>query len=338
MASKAFANVDPARWSGLEPIALALYADGDPATPDLSLKGALGGSQGYAYRLTLEPKIGYAFRSQPLDDFAEQAILVDPVTGGVLWANAAAAASLSLPAQAPDAVVTRDARGDVLLVVNGVGGIDGQADAFLLETFVDVPVPAPPPPPEPPVAPAVSANAIHRFVKVTNGMYFYTASEAERASIAQSFQELRYEGPVFIGDDVAREGFVPVYRFANVANGGYFYTASEAERESLLQAKSWRAEGISFWVPGSSGSDTTPVYRLMNVETNGYLFTTNPAEKLFALLQGGWRDEGVAFQSLKSIDPAPVAAIAAAPDVSAPEAVEWSAVAASPVTDLFGLA
>ena len=322
-ATAAVATIDWSRWAGLEPIPLALSSDGDRASPDLVLRGTLPAAGSYSYRLSLDASLEYHFRSVPGDDgVSELAMLVDPASGKVYWTNAAEGLALGLSPEAAaavtDAAIQTSVDTSLVLLVSGAAAGKDGVDPFLLEVFADTPAPvapvptpppseptaAPPPPAEPPLAPAApTANEIFRFVKISSGMYFYTASVAERELIATNYPEFRLEGPVFVGDDVARDGWAPVYRFANIVNGGYFYTASEAERASILQSKpQLRPEGISFWVPGEASASTMPVYRLMNLDTGGYLFTTNPAEKLYALLQGGWRDEGVAFNSLKSLD------------------------------------
>ena len=326
-ATAAVATIDWSRWAGLEPIPLALSSDGDRASPDLVLRGTLPAAGSYSYRLSLDASLEYHFRSVPGDDgVSELAMLVDPASGKVYWTNAAEGLALGLSAEAAaavtDAVIQTSVDTSLVLLVSGAAAGKDGVDPFLLEVFADTPAPVAPepspapseptaPPAEPTDAPAEptdapaapTANEIFRFVKISSGMYFYTASVAERELIATNYPEFRLEGPVFVGDDVARDGWAPVYRFANVVNGGYFYTASEAERASILQSKpQLRPEGISFWVPGEASASTMPVYRLMNLDTGGYLFTTNPAEKLYALLQGGWRDEGVAFNSLKSLD------------------------------------
>ena len=133
-------------------------------------------------------------------------------------------------------------------------------------------------------------------------MYFYTASVAERELIASNYPEFRLEGPVFVGDDVARDGWAPVYRFADVGNGGYFYTASAAERDAVFSGyPNFRYEGASFFVPASASASTIPVFRLASLDTGGYLFTASAAERSFALKLGFWRDEGVAFNAPRTI-------------------------------------
>ena len=360
-ATAAVATIDWSRWAGLEPIPLALSSDGDRASPDLVLRGTLPAAGSYSYRLSLDASLEYHFRSVPGDDgISELAMLVDPASGKVYWTNAAEGLALGLSPDVTDAVADAAIQTGVdtslVLLVSGAAAGKTSVDPFLLEVFADTPapvapVPSPPPaepsaepsaPPEPPPAApaptAPNANEIFRFVKISSGMYFYTASVAERELIATNYPEFRLEGPVFVGDDVARDGWAPVYRFANIVNGWYFYTASEAERATILQSKpQLRPEGISFWVPGEASASTMPVYRLMNLDTGGYLFTTNPAEKLYALLQGGWRDEGVAFNSLKSLDSV---AQLSEPMALQPDATAWNDAALAsdqPAQDLFGL-
>lgn len=127
-------------------------------------------------------------------------------------------------------------------------------------------------------------TAVHRFVNLDNGAYFYTASSQEKDIVLAQYPNFRYEGEVFYARAETPEGsqagedVLTVYRFANMQTGGYFYTASEGEKDVVLaQYPHFRFEGEAFSLPQSG--DLLPVYRFANVETGGYLFTQNPAER-----------------------------------------------------------
>ncbi|MBP8308187.1 MAG: trypsin-like serine protease [Burkholderiaceae bacterium] len=147
-----------------------------------------------------------------------------------------------------------------------------------------------------------SRPPVYRYAKLASGMYFYTASESERQSIASAYPDFRFEGSVFFGETQPGPGLAPVYRYANLRNGGYFYTASEAERASIAASyPDLRFEGVAFQVPDApAGDGLAPVYRLASLSNGAYLFTASTAERSYALSLGNWRDEGVAFNSWQS--------------------------------------
>ncbi|CAN0020000.1 unnamed protein product, partial [Phaeothamnion confervicola] len=139
---------------------------------------------------------------------------------------------------------------------------------------------------------------VHRFANTVNGVYFYTASEAEKEAILRERADMRYEGVAFAAHALAPAGpdfGVPVYRFANLATGGYFYTANPAERDLVQQTRpDMRFEGATFAAAGS-GPSAAPVYRLANLANGAYLYTRDLAEVQAAQATGLWRDEGIAF-------------------------------------------
>ena len=148
-------------------------------------------------------------------------------------------------------------------------------------------------------AAAASLLPVHRFANTVNGVYFYTASEAEKEGILRERADMRYEGVAFAAHALAPAGpdfGVPVYRFANLATGGYFYTANPAERDLVQQTRpDMRFEGATFAAAGS-GPSAAPVYRLANLANGAYLYTRDLAEVQAAQATGLWRDEGIAFR------------------------------------------
>ncbi len=175
--------------------------------------------------------------------------------------------------------------------------------------------------------------AVYRYAKLSNGMYFYTANEAERQTIATSYPDFRFEGAVFYGESQSATGLQPIYRYANLLNGGYFYTASEAERQSIAASyPHLRFEGAVFQVPAApAGGDIVPVYRLASLVTGGYLFTASAAERSFAISLGTWRDEGIAFNAWRDA----FAANGAQPASSEPWGRHADLAPVEPVSDAF---
>ena len=87
---------------------------------------------------------------------------------------------------------------------------------------------------------------VYRFANIVNGGYFYTASEAERASILQSKPQLRPEGISFWVPGEASASTMPVYRLMNLDTGGYLFTTNPAEKLYALLQGGWRDEGVAF--------------------------------------------------------------------------------------------
>jgi hypothetical protein len=294
MSSKPITVIDWSQWRSLELIPLSVLSDGDPLTPDLYRPGFLFAGQAQAFEFVLEPGLSYSF-SAIVQDPAGQAFLSLGDTGQLLWGNAAALASLGIDPSRESRTVSVDEPTQVVLAIDNVNE--------LTHTTFDFEVRADPPPP------ADSEN-IYRFVKLSTGQYFYTASEAERELIASdpAYADFRFEGAVFAGDATQRDGYSPVYRFADLTNGGYFYTASEEERAAMASVETMRYENIAFYVPEApEESVTLPVMRLKNLDTGGYLFTSNPEEVLYAQLlpDSRWQYQGVAFQALSTLPPEP---------------------------------
>jgi Repeat of unknown function (DUF5648) len=131
---------------------------------------------------------------------------------------------------------------------------------------------------------------VHRFAKISNGAYFYTANADEFEAVNASFPDFRYEGVAF---QALTAGGIPVFRFAKTDTGAYFYTVS-VEEKNTIQANfpNFRYEGEVFRVPENSGS---PTYRLANLSNGAYLYTNSYDEYLYAQTVG-FRGEGEKFK------------------------------------------
>ncbi len=92
---------------------------------------------------------------------------------------------------------------------------------------------------------------LYRFYNKKNGSHFYTASEAEKASVLANLSTIyQLDGPAYNVSATPAAGTVPVYRFYNKKNGSHFYTASEAEKASVHANLSaiYQLDGVAFFV------------------------------------------------------------------------------------------
>lgn len=130
------------------------------------------------------------------------------------------------------------------------------------------------------VTSAVKPVPVFRFYNVKTGTHFYTASDAERASIIAKYPSIyAFEGVAYYLNTGEPGMNVPLYRFYNKATGAHFYTASADEKASV-QAKyaaTFTYEGVAYNVSGNTAG--TPVYRFFNALTNTHFYTASAAEK-----------------------------------------------------------
>ena len=92
-------------------------------------------------------------------------------------------------------------------------------------------------------------SPVYRFYNTSNGSYFYTISEKERAAVATNTPRMRYEGVVWYAYATAASGTVPVYSAFNSATGSQFFTPSSATQSSLIASNSqFKTDGIAFYV------------------------------------------------------------------------------------------
>ena len=142
MATGAKFRFESVRQGVLDPYPLGFEADGDPATADLTLEGALFGAQTYSYRLSLEPNVAYRFATgDGADGFAESVVLVDPVSGDLKWGNEIALTALGLSPlsvrQVYQNAVLSATPAEGVLVVTDRAGLR-QAPAGLIELALTV--------------------------------------------------------------------------------------------------------------------------------------------------------------------------------------------------------
>ncbi|MRR12821.1 hypothetical protein EG835_10250 [bacterium] len=96
-----------------------------------------------------------------------------------------------------------------------------------------------------------NVDPLHRFFNYRHGTHFYTASEAERASVTSTLSNTyTYEGVAYQVSATGGANTAPVYRFLNLRTGSHFYTISGIERDSVMQnqASVYAYEGIAFHV------------------------------------------------------------------------------------------
>ena len=94
-------------------------------------------------------------------------------------------------------------------------------------------------------------HPLYRFFNKKNGTHFYTASEAEKASIiAHLSGTYRLDGPAYNVCVTPVAGATPVYRFFNKKNSTHFYTASAAEKANTMAkfASTYTLDGVAFYL------------------------------------------------------------------------------------------
>jgi hypothetical protein len=141
---------------------------------------------------------------------------------------------------------------------------------------------------------------VHRFKDPALGVYFYTASEAERQYVATFMSaKWKYEGIAFYGTIVPNANTVPVYRFRDEKMGVHFYTASEEEKNNTIRNFSgkWVFEGIAYYVfipPKVNGR--AQVFRFRNEKFGVHFYTASEVERdRTRATSKDWVYEGVAF-------------------------------------------
>ena len=100
-------------------------------------------------------------------------------------------------------------------------------------------------------ADTANRSPLYRFYNKTNGSHFYTASEAEKASVlANQSATYSYDGPAYNVCLTPVSGATTVWRFFNKKNGSHFYTASAAEKASVIAKLSatYSLDGAAFYL------------------------------------------------------------------------------------------
>lgn len=141
---------------------------------------------------------------------------------------------------------------------------------------------------------------VYRFFSPRSGAHFYTASAAERDSVATNLAGTwSYEGTAYTLNLDNPANADPLHRFLNRADGTHFYTASATEHASVAASLShiYTYEGVAYLVSAAGGTGTMPVYRFYNVRTGSHFYTISDVERdsVIANLSGTFTYEGAAF-------------------------------------------
>jgi len=123
---------------------------------------------------------------------------------------------------------------------------------------------------------------VYRFYNFRKGVHFYTASEAEKdAVLATLSRTFRLEGVAYYVNTDNPANNAPLYRFFNVKKGVHFYTASEAEKTAVETnlSKTYKLEGIAYYVSLDPSGGATPVHRFYNFRKGVHFYTASEAEK-----------------------------------------------------------
>ena len=147
-------------------------------------------------------------------------------------------------------------------------------------------------------------QAVYRFYNPATGVHFYTASEAEKNSVAAKLSStFAFEGVAYAPDTSAPANNAPLYRFYDFTRGVHFYTASDAEKNRVLATLGsvYRYEGVAFNV-SLTPAGGQPVYRFYNFKKGVHFYTASLAERdaVVRLLGYTYRYEGVAYHYVRS--------------------------------------
>ena len=150
------------------------------------------------------------------------------------------------------------------------------------------------------VAPPDGHATVVRFHNKENGSYFYTASDAEKASVLENLSATYlYEGTAYSIDTANADNSAPLYRFFNKADGSHFYTADPAEKASVIANLSnvYSYDGPCYNVCSAPVAGATTVWRFYDKADGSHFYTAAPAEKanVLANLSGQFSLDGPAF-------------------------------------------
>ena len=139
---------------------------------------------------------------------------------------------------------------------------------------------------------------VYRFYNFKQGVHFYTADAAEKASVQANLSSTySFDGVAYTIDTADPANSHPLYRFYNVVTGVHLYTADEAEKNNVIATLGsiYRFEGVAYNV--SLDPSGAPVYRFYNPSKGVHFYTASEAEKntVIATLGYLYRFEGVAF-------------------------------------------
>jgi Repeat of unknown function (DUF5648) len=123
---------------------------------------------------------------------------------------------------------------------------------------------------------------VYRFYNLKTGTHFYTADEAEKASVILHMAAMyRYEGIGYSVNTSSTANCVDLYRFYNKRTGTHFYTADANEKNNVVANLSaiYQLDGVAYRVATSPAGDALPVYRFYNLRTGTHFYTVDEAEK-----------------------------------------------------------
>ena len=145
--------------------------------------------------------------------------------------------------------------------------------------------------------PVGDEGSVYRFYNTEKGSHFFTASVAERDSIAQNLFQYQYEGEAF--DAATRSAnTIDIFRFYNSTTGTHFYTASAAERDQVIRTLPvFQYEGVAYKAYASSeGGAHEELYRFYNQKSGTHFYTTSEAERDSIInTLPTYRFEGIAY-------------------------------------------
>jgi hypothetical protein len=147
----------------------------------------------------------------------------------------------------------------------------------------------------------VGSTTVYRFYNKKNGSHFYTASEAEKASVIKNLSATyTYEGPAYTINNANAANSQWLYRFYNKKNGSHFYTASEVEKASVIKnlSATYSYDGPAYKVCAVSPPvNSATVWRFYNSKNRSHFYTSDPAEKdnVLATLSSIYSLEGPGF-------------------------------------------
>lgn len=145
---------------------------------------------------------------------------------------------------------------------------------------------------------------VHRFWNSAMGTHFYTASEAERASVVANLPTFMYEGQAFHAFDSQVMGLSPVHRFLNTLSGTHFYTISADEKAHIeANIPELRYEGVAYMTSTAPATGFVPTYRFFNPAKATHFYTRDESERASLIAaNAGYTYEGVAYYVLPSAD------------------------------------
>ncbi|MGB4442497.1 MAG: Ig-like domain-containing protein, partial [Coriobacteriia bacterium] len=149
------------------------------------------------------------------------------------------------------------------------------------------------------VAEVADPVSVYRFYNGHLGTHFYTADEAEKASVQATLSHIyAFEGEAYRLNPA--NNTTPLYRFYKPSTGTHFYTASESEKANVQAtlAHLYAYEGPAYNVSADGGGGTKPmVWRFYNRLNGTHFYTADASERdsVIANLSHIYTLDGAAF-------------------------------------------